>query len=271
MTGLSKLDESTGGLFPGELVVLAARPSVGKTSLACQIAHHVATRRLVYFASLEMGDRELTTKLICSLGGVSSKRVRTGKLEQRDLQALIQGGNELSQAKLLIHDRASLSVQDIARACRNLAKQGLAFAVADYLGLIAVPDRRGKRYEQVGEIVKGLKAIARELRIPVLVLCQLNRATESTGKPQRPRLHNLRESGDIEQTADVVLLLHREEPDRPGERVTKTLLDVAKNRNSETGGLWLEWNAERTRYDDAKPANYETAFDEFSGNSEEWR
>ena len=116
-------------------------------------------------------------------------------------------------------------------------------------GLVAVPDRRGKRYEQVGDIIKGFKSLARELKVPVLCLAQLNRQTDSGGKPQRPRLSNLRESGDIEQTADAVWFLHRDEPASAGERVTKTLFDVAKNRNSEAAGLFLEWNAERTRYD----------------------
>jgi replicative DNA helicase len=261
MTGLHTFDQLTGGLFPGELTILAARPGVGKTSLALQIAGHVATRRTAYVATLEMSDRELVKRMMCSVGGVSGTRIRTGRLDAADFKKLATSGAELSNARLYLHDNAGLTVNDIRRACRKLAKHGLALAVVDYLGLVAIPDTGKKRYEAVGDSCKAFKAIARELGIAVLVLCQLNRQAETTAKTQRPRLHHLRESGDIEQTADMVLLLHREDPKTVGEKVTATLLDTAKNRNGETGDLWLEWEAHRTRYACARPSNFEDAFD----------
>lgn len=278
LTGLYEFDENTGGLFPGELVILAARPSIGKTSLACQVAYHVASvRGHVYMASLEMDNLELTEKIICTLSRVSSKRVRTGHIGSNDYEALAAGGAELSNAQLIFHDRAGMTVADIRRACRRMLRKGLHLVIVDYLQLIGPADRKQKRYEQVGQIVRDLKALARELKAPLLCLCQLNRDTEKDGK--RPRLHNLRESGEIEQTADVVMFLHRGEPhkDKDGKWIypTTTELITEKNRKGQKGTIELEWDAPRTRFISKEPLpvqdrdNYEPAFDQFGSGNEE--
>jgi len=249
-TGLESFDQGTGGLFRGELFVLAARPGIGKTSLALQIAHHVATSgRLVYFASLEMSRQELTSRLLCSLSGVSSQRVRNGHVDDQDRRQLVQVSNHLPGSTLVIDDRASMTVADIHRnARRHSGKKGLALVVVDYLQRLTPHDRRVQRHEQVGAMTDALKARARELDVAVLCLCQLNREAAKDGQPQ---LWQLRESGSIEQDADVVAFLVRQYnagmidasgADRQAE------LRIAKNRNGECGAYRLTWEPETTTF-----------------------
>lgn len=258
MTGLYSFDSRIGGLFPGELVVLAARPRIGKTALACQIAMHAALGgHLAYFASLEMSDVELTTRMLCSRSGVNSKRIRTGTIDAGECRRLAEHSETMAVGKMLIHDRPGMSVNDIRRACRRL--KGLSLVVVDYLQRVTPSDRRANRYEQIADIVKGLKTLARELSVPVLCLAQLGRDADKTGKPE---LYHLRESGDIEAEADVVAFLVRnvqwEEHDEPSPE--KAALIIEKNRNGETGTVRLEWEAERTRFHDHDESNYEPAF-----------
>lgn len=256
LTGLVEFDETIGGLFDGELVILAARPRVGKTALACEIARHVAGHgRLVYFASLEMADTELVTRMLCSEADVNSRRIRTGTLTVEDMTALAEASYVMAGAQLLIHDRPGLSVADVRRTCRRLRKKDLALVVVDYLQRITPADKKLKRYEQVAQIAKDLKTLARELSIPVICLAQLGRDAE---KEARPQLHHLRESGDIEAEADVVAFLWRPAAwsDDELKAVRKGVLPpseqasliIEKNRNGETATLKLWWEAHRTRF-----------------------
>jgi integrase len=197
-----------GGLFAGELFVLAARPGVGKTSLACQFAHHAAHRGPVYFSSLEMSAAELATRIACGIGWVSNHAVRTGRVSNDDCHELARAVNEFGATQLWIHDRASLTAPDIRRAARRLAKNGLRLVVVDYLQRVCPTDWRLPRHEQVAEISDALKGLARELNVPVLCLAQLNREIDKT--PGGPKLCHLKDSGSIEQDADVVAFLIRE-------------------------------------------------------------
>ena len=243
-TGLESFDSDMGGLFQGELVILAARPGGGKTSLALQIAeHNAARRRLVYFASLEMSAVELSTRLACGESGVSNRLVRIGQLHKDDTARLCKAFNQQAQASLEIHDTSALTVAGIRREIRKRKKRGLALAVVDYLQLITPDDRKLVREQQVSRIVRTLKETAREYQIPILCLCQLNRLADENAVPS---LSHLRESGSIEQDADVVIFLSKHEP-TPAEP-HNAILSVAKNRNGETGPIRLYWNAGRTRF-----------------------
>ncbi len=243
-TGLETFDNDMGGLFPGELTILAARPGVGKTSLGLQIAFHNAERgRLVYFSSLEMSAVELSTRLACGQSGVSNRLIRIGKLSHESKVGLTKAFNSQSSASLEIHDAAALTVAAIRREIRKRKKRGLRLAVVDYLQLITPDDRRLPREQQVSRMVRGLKETAREYEIPILVLCQLNRMVDATDVPS---LGHLRESGAIEQDADVVLFLSKHEPTDTD--LHNAILTVAKNRNGETGPRRLDWDAGRTRF-----------------------
>jgi len=265
MTGLAEFDERIGGLFRGELCILAARPGIGKTSLACQIAHRTALRgRRVYFVSLEMSAVELVTRMICSQSGVSSKLVRTGQLEHSHVSALSEAAQPFAGLRWSIHDKPSMTVAEIRRWGRRLAKRDLGLIVIDYLQLLTPADRRIQRHEQVGQLSKALKELARELEVPVLCLTQLSREAV---KDQEPQLHHLRESGSIEQDADLVLFLYppsQKEKDKAeadgAQGEWNAALRVAKNRNGELAKLRLLWQPERTRFLGPQIA----AFDEFN-------
>ena len=251
MTGLAEFDERVGGLFRGELCILAARPGIGKTSLACQIAHRAASRgKRVYFVSLEMSAVELVTRVICSQAGVSSKLVRTGQLEHSHIAALSKAAQPFAGLQWSIHDKPSMTVAEIRGWGRRLTKKDLGLIVIDYLQVLTPADRRIQRHEQVGQLSKALKELARELEVPVLCLTQLSREAV---KDQEPQLHHLRESGSIEQDADMVLFLYpptdkekAKAEDAPGE--WNAVLKVAKNRNGELAKLRLLWEPERTRF-----------------------
>ena len=269
-TGFTTFDALTGGLFPGEFCVLAARPSVGKTALAAQISGYSSARgRLVYFVSLEMDDVELIQRDICALSGVNSRLIRTGSLSGKDMQALIDGAEVYSRRAVAIDSRPELKVYDIRRKARALAKDGLALIVVDYIGLITPNDYKAPREQQVARISRELKALAKELNVPVLCLSQLNRAIADD---EHPTLANLRESGSIEQDAHMVMFIHRPEAgiwleeeayDATGKRKirTKTRADwdaeliLAKNRNGEKTTVKLAWNPAQTMFTDLAQPN----------------
>ncbi len=269
-TGLPEFDDRIGGLFPGELIVLAARPGVGKSALAGQIADYAAsTGRLVYVASLEMTGRELAQRTICSIADIDGRTLRTGRVTPDDLRKLVEGMATFAQRKLILDGRPNLTVEALARVIRRLMRDGLELAVVDYLGLLTPSDSSIKRYEQVSHQTRALKLLARETGIRLLVLCQLNRAAAEDASP--PQLHHLRESGSIEQDADMVLFIHRPDggiliPD-PGDKHKKTKADwpaellVAKQRNGTTGRLKLDWSGRRVRF--SCYGHQEDAFSEF--------
>ena len=254
-TGFSDLDTLCGGLHNSELIILAARPSMGKTAFAMNIAEHVAIaiRQPVLFVSLEMASLELADRLLCSAAQVNGHRLRNGTISQEDRRRLVQKSAEISTAPLFIDDTPSRTLTEIAAVARRLKrKQGLSLIVIDYLQLIEPDNPRDPRQEQVARIARRLKTMCRELDIPVLCLAQLNRQAEQS-RDNRPRLNHLRESGAIEQDADVVMFVHREEyyqtNDEDRERVKGSAeIIVAKQRNGPIGDVKLLWQHDFTRF-----------------------
>ncbi|MEA3366923.1 MAG: replicative DNA helicase [Planctomycetota bacterium] len=253
-TGFMDLDDKTRGLQNGEFIVLAARPSVGKSALALNIAEHVAVDedRPVAFFSLEMSKEELAIRLIASRAEVDGQRLRKGQLSARDGQHVVQDVLPvLSGAPLYIDDTAGLRVIDLrAKARRLVQRHDIELIIVDYLQLMSSPGAESRQVE-VSNISRGLKALGRELGIPVLAVAQLRRESE---EHKRPRLSDLRESGAIEQDADVVLLLHREEmrltpgtQEHEKARGTAELI-IAKQRNGPTDTLRLTWQRQYTRF-----------------------
>jgi len=245
MTGLRCHDESAGGWLPGELIFLAARPGVGKTTLGLQIAGHNALRdRPTLVVSLEMSDTQLVRRFLCGIANVNARRFRSERYTAADVDALEDAALPLKNTPLWVWGPAGASIPRIrGLAKRRKAESGLSLLVVDYLSLIHPDDRSLKRYEQISRITKDLKALAQELSVPVLALCQLNRDADG----EEPRLSHLREGGSIEEDADGVLFLHRTEkaPD-------ETTLIIAKHRYSETGMVTLSWTPERTEFGDAR-------------------
>ncbi len=271
-TGLTDFDQLTGGLHNSELIILAARPSMGKTALALNIAEHVSMQKQVgtLFVSLEMSSIELADRMLCSLAEVNGKRLRNGTISNDDRRRIVEKAVELNQAPLFVDDSPSRTMTEIAAAARRLKrKNGLGLIVIDYLQLIEPDNSKDSRQEQVARIARRLKGLAREMSVPVLCLAQLNRQAE-VSKENRPRLSHLRESGAIEQDADVVMFVHREEyyqtNDEDRERLSgQAEIIVAKQRNGPIGDVKLQWKKDFTRFTNATQRPY----DEFeSYNSE---
>jgi replicative DNA helicase len=255
-TGFSSLDEILTGLPASELIVLAARPSVGKTSLAIGLARNVAVERqdAVLFVSLEQARAELFDRLLCSIAGIDGQRLRRGELTEKETLDFKAAGDEVRQSPLFISDAPAQRMLRIAANARRLKRRKkLKLLIVDYLQLIEPDDRKVPRHEQVGGITRRLKGLARELSIPVVALAQLNRETERRIDP-KPKLSDLRDSGEIEQHADTVLLLHKPElkEKEPGESEKKDLLmvRVAKQRNGPTGDLTLRYERQYLRFTD---------------------
>ena len=270
-TGFTQLDTLCGGLHNSELIILAARPSMGKTAFAMNIAEHVAisSRQPVLFVSLEMACLELADRLLCSAAQVNGHRLRNGTISQEDRRRLVQKSAEISSAPLYIDDTPGRTLTEIAAVARRLKRrQGLALVVIDYLQLIEPDNPRDPRQEQVARIARRLKMMSRELDIPVLCLAQLNRQAE-VSRDNRPRLNHLRESGAIEQDADVVMFVHREEyyqtTDEDKERVKgQAEIIVAKQRNGPIGDVKLLWQHDFTRFVNLEHRPYDE-FEQFSG------
>ena len=251
VTDFRKLDEMTGGLQPGNLIILAARPSMGKSALVCNIAENVAAKhhRPVAFFSLEMSETELAHRFIASRARISADRLRKGQV-QKEWKRVLQACNELEQAPLWIDDSSDLGMLDLrAKARRLAASQGeLGLIIVDYIQLMRADDTRAGRVEQVGQMSRGLKVLARELNVPVVALSQLSRAPEQRPDKQ-PILSDLRESGSIEQDADVVAFIYREEYyDPETERQGEADLIIAKHRNGPIGTIELAFQPQFPRF-----------------------
>lgn len=261
-TGYVQLDNQTSGLQPSELIILAARPSMGKTALALNIAENVALRSKLPAAvfSLEMSKESLLQRLIGSQAHVDSHRFRTGQLSQDDWQKIVHSLAALGDAPLWIDDSASSTVLEMSAKARRLKKEkGLSLVIVDYLQLIAAHGRFGNRTEEVSYISRALKGMAKELQVPVLVLSQLTRAPAREDRP--PQLADLRESGAIEQDADVVLFINRPyfyKADAPEEDRAKTELIIAKQRNGPTGKLNYVFLSRYTRFEEAAPDDWDS-------------
>ena len=254
-TGFLKLDEMTGGLHPGELIILAARPSMGKTALALNIAQHVAagkTPQPVAVFSLEMSQEALLTRLLCATARVDSQKFRAGFLNADERRRLSFAATQIVESPLFIDDTAGINLMDMhAKLRRMKAEHGLALVVVDYLQLMSGRGSFENRNQEVSALSRGLKMLAKELAVPMLVLSQLSRAPEVRQGDHRPQLSDLRESGSIEQDADLVAFIFREEvykPDREDLRGIAELL-IAKQRNGPTGKVNLVFLRHLTKFE----------------------
>ena len=253
-TGFTRFDALTNGLHPAELIIVAGRPSMGKTSFAMNIVQHVAMElgKPVGVFSLEVARNQVVQNLMCSVSGVDVQVVRTGKLSQRQWQDLIDTADKLRAAPIYVDDAPVLSTLELkAKARRLQARCGLQLLVVDYLQLMHNPGI-DNRQEEISTISRGLKAAARELSIPLIAVSQLSRAVETREKEShRPRLSDLRESGAIEQDADVVVLLYREEYYKQDDPDVKGKADVivAKQRNGPTGTVKLAFRGHVLRFE----------------------
>ena len=258
-TGFIELDRMTSGLHAAEMIVIAGRPSMGKTALALNITEHVAINEKLPVAvfSLEMSSQQLVQRLLCSRARVNLQKVRDGFLAERDFPSLTAAASKLAEAKIFIDDSAGLSILELrAKARRLKAQQDVQLVVVDYLQLLRSMTRRAQdnRQLEISEISAGIKGLAKELKIPIIVIAQLNRQPEarSGGKP---RLSDLRESGSIEQDADLVGLLVRpeiyeEDEEARQEKAGEAELIIAKQRNGPVGDVSLTFLKEFTRFED---------------------
>jgi replicative DNA helicase len=267
-TGYGELDKLLSGLQPSELIILAARPSQGKTALALNLAENIAIRGGLPVAlfSLEMSKESLLQRLVASVAQVDAHKFRSGHLSREDWRRMTEGLGQISSAPLWVDDAGSTSVLEIGAKARRLKRdKGLSLVIVDYLQLISGRGRFNSRQEEVASISRGLKGLAKELQIPVLVLSQLTRAPER--EERGPQLSDLRESGAIEQDADVVMFIYR--PNffnlnaTPEERDMADIL-IAKQRNGPTDKVKFVFRSRLTRFEEAAP----DAFSQFQGGDE---
>jgi len=273
-TGFAELDDLTCGLQNGEMIIIAGRPSMGKTSFAMNIAEHIGADNDMPVAifSLEMSKQQLVERLLCSRARVDSQLVRKGLHSDTWYQKLVQTASELSEKPIFVDDTPGITPLELRGKARRLrAQHGIRCVILDYLQLMSLGTRVESRQQEVSQMSRYLKALAGELEIPVVVLSQLNRAPEIRGGDHRPRMSDLRESGSIEQDADVVMLLHREDYYKKQENAGKENRDddagmmrsnhlgdqedntaeiiIAKQRNGPTGMVKLTFNSQFTRFD----------------------
>jgi replicative DNA helicase len=255
-TGFKELDEKTGGLQPGELFILAARPSMGKTALALNIARNAAVlyRKKVAVFSLEMTAQALVLRMLSAEAGVDQSRIRSGYLTTHDFKRLRDAASSIGHADIWIDDSGMITVLEMKAKCRRMKKErGLDLAMVDYLQLAHGDGRNERREQEISEISRGLKAMAKELDIPVIALSQLNRGPENRpGKDKRPMLADLRESGAIEQDADVISFIYRDwfyNRDDPTREDLAELI-IAKQRNGPTGTIELTFLSRLAQFRD---------------------
>lgn len=251
-TGFRDLDRLTSGLQPSDLVILAARPSMGKTALCLNVAQHVALakKQTVGLFSLEMSKQQLLMRMLAAEARVDAHKIRTGYLGKDDFRKLIGTLGLVSDAPIFIDDSSTLSVMEMRAKCRRLkAEKGLGLVIVDYLQLMH-GNTRENRNQEVSGISRGLKAMAKELNVPVIALSQLNRASETRQGDHKPQLSDLRDSGSIEQDADLVMFIYREEVYKPSEENAGLAeLIIAKQRNGPTGIIKLAFLREFTRFE----------------------
>ncbi|MGI6345462.1 MAG: replicative DNA helicase [Bacillota bacterium] len=252
-TGFRALDQLTSGLHPSDLIIVAARPSVGKTAFTLNIAQNVAIRQRipVAFFSVEMSKEQLAMRMLSSEAGVDGQKIRTGFLDAEDWAKIGEASDLLSEAPIYVDDTPALSVMEMRSKARRLKlERDIGLIVIDYLQLMRAGGRVENRQQEVAEITRGIKALARELHVPVIAAAQLSRrAEEREGK--RPTLSDLRESGEIEQAADLVAMLYRADyydPDTPDRNVLEVI--IAKHRNGPVGSVKLAFLKHLQRYGD---------------------
>jgi replicative DNA helicase len=252
-TGFTDLDRMTSGLQAGDLVILAARPSMGKTALALNMAHHVALKKTQSCGifSLEMSKEQLLMRFLCAESQVDAHKVRTGYIGKDDFKHLIDALGRVTRAPLYIDDSSSLTIMEMrAKARRLKAESGLKLLIVDYLQLMSGYGKVENRVQEISGISRGLKALAKELEVPIIALSQLSRAPEQRQGDHRPQLSDLRESGSIEQDADVVMFIYREEVYKQDEEnVGKADLIIAKQRNGPIGTVKLAFLKQFTKFE----------------------
>lgn len=251
-SGFLDLDEMTSGFQSSDLIILAGRPSMGKTSLALSVVEHVGLelQKNVAVFSLEMSKEQIVTRILCAVAQVSNSRVRSGKLGESDFPRLVDAASKIAQSSIFIDDTPAISVLEMRAKARRLHRESpLSLVVVDYLQLMKGSSRTSERREQeISEISSSLKALAKELNIPVIALSQLNRSVEAR-QDKRPMMSDLRESGAIEQDADIISFVYRDEvyhPDTPDKGVAELI--IAKHRNGSVGTVRLGFQAEFTRF-----------------------
>jgi len=264
-TGFIDFDNMTTGLQGGDLVILAARPSMGKTALALNMAEYAAlkTKRAVAVFSMEMSASQLAFRLISSLGRINAQRLRTGQLEDEDWSRVSHAITLLAEAKIFIDDTPALSPTELRSRARRLAREhgGLGLVVIDYLQLMQVPGNKENRATEISEISRSLKALAKELNVPVIALSQLNRSLEQR-QDKRPVMADLRESGAIEQDADVIIFIYRDEyynQDSTDKGLAEVI--IGKQRNGPTGTVKLAFHGQYTRFDNYTSESYSGSFE----------
>jgi len=260
-TGFSDFDKKTGGLRAGDLVIIAGRPSMGKTTLAVNIAEYAAVnpgrKASVAIFSMEMPSEQLLTRMLSSIGGVNLGSIRSGRVSDEDWVRITSATSQLSEAKIFVDETPGLSPMDLrARARRVKREHGLDLVIVDYLQLMQVPGNKENRATEIAEISRGLKALAKELAIPVIALSQLNRGVEQR-EHKKPVMSDLRESGAIEQDADIILLIYREEVyDKNTTKKGIAEIDIAKHRNGEIGTFLLTFQGMYSRFANYAPDSY---------------
>lgn len=254
-TGFPLMDRMLSGFQPTQLIVIAGRPGMGKTSFALNIVEHASMiqNATCLIFSMEMSSEQLATRLLCSNSQVDMQKTRTGRMEVEDINRMAEAMKRVSPAKIYVDDSPGISVSEMTAKARRLQHtNGLGMIVIDYLQLMSGPERRSEnRTQEIAQITRSLKIMAKELQVPVVLLSQLSRAAEKSDTGKYPKLSDLRESGAIEQDADVVIFLQREDyyaENRTAENIGKATILIAKQRNGPTGPINVRWNGEFTRY-----------------------
>ncbi len=252
-TGFSQLDQLTAGFQPSDLIIIAARPGLGKTSLCLNIAEHAAIKKhkTVGIFSLEMSKEQLVRRLLCSGAEIDAHRINTGFLNKEDWNRLSRASAILSETKIFIDDTPGISIAEMRSKVRRLAiEHGLDLLIVDYLQLMSGSNQRYEnRTQEISQISRGLKAIAKELNIPLMAVSQLSRAIEARRGDHRPQLSDLRESGSIEQDADIVIFIYREDFINPTEENSGIAeLIIGKQRNGPTGSFQLAFRKQFTQF-----------------------
>lgn len=267
-TGFKELDEITTGLQKGDLIIVGGRPGMGKTAFSLNIAQHVGLKlkEPVAIFSLEMAKEQLALRMLCSEARVDSHKIRKGFIKKDDWHKLTAAAGNLAESPVFIDDSSSTSVLEMrAKARRLKAEHGLSLIIVDYLQLMRGRGNAERREQEISEISRSLKALAKELRVPVIALSQLNRAVETRGGNKKPTLADLRESGAIEQDADVIIFLYKDESLSTDFADSKgvSIIDVAKQRNGPTDILKLTFLSFCTRFEDYTDRQYEEVEDTF--------
>ncbi len=260
-TGFTDFDRKTGGLRPGDMIIIAGRPSMGKTTLAVNIAEFAAVnpeiRASVAIFSMEMPSEQLVTRMLSSIGHVPLNSIRSGRISDEEWARITGATSQLSEARIFIDESAGLTPTELRARARRIAREHkLNLIVVDYLQLMQVAGTTENRATEIAEILRGLKALAKELQVPVIALSQLNRAVDQRTE-KKPVMSDLRESGSLEQDADMILLIYRDEVyDKNTTRKGVAEIDLAKHRNGETGTFLLTFQGQYTRFLNFAPDAY---------------